>query len=67
MKMKAFFIFCLIGFTAFGCANAPLKERTKLPASPASPAQPQSLPGEPLKDLIVQARGWLERARKYLS
>ena len=61
MKMKAFFIFCLIGFTAFGCANAPLKERTKLPASPASPAQPQSLPGEPLKDLIVPQK---EEAKK---
>jgi MSHA type pilus biogenesis protein MshL len=61
MKMKAFFVFCLSGVIALGCANAPLKERAKLPSSPASPAQPHPLPAEPLKELIVPQK---EEAKK---
>jgi MSHA type pilus biogenesis protein MshL len=61
MKIKAFFVFGLILLTAVGCANAPRKERAKLPSPLVGPVQSQPLPQEPLKELIVPQK---EEAKK---
>jgi MSHA type pilus biogenesis protein MshL len=62
MKIKGFLVFCLIGVIAAGCANAPLKERAKLPSPPVSPAPSPPLPQEPLKELMVPQK---EEAKKF--
>jgi MSHA type pilus biogenesis protein MshL len=59
MTMKTFLIFCLLGVTAAGCANAPLKERAKIPSPPVG--QPPPPAPEPLKELIVPQK---EEAKK---
>lgn len=61
MKSKTFFVLGLILFITGGCANAPIKERAKLPSPLTGPVQPQPPPKEPLKELIVPQK---EEAKK---
>jgi MSHA type pilus biogenesis protein MshL len=61
MKMKIFFAVSLILLGGMGCANAPIKERAKLPSQKVEAPKPQPPPEEKLKEIVVPQ---MEEAKK---
>ncbi|NWG04047.1 MAG: hypothetical protein HXY44_14435 [Syntrophaceae bacterium] len=61
MKTKTLFIFFFISLWSLGCANVPIKERSKLPPQKEEALKPQPPPEEKLKEILVPQ---MEEAKK---